>query len=97
MIAAVIANESASSCHMTVWKRSSKLASCKTIATAACTRTKAPRYKKAGSDQQPRHELAAEEDDRNREQQAEHEQADIPVRRAGHRQDVVETRRRRQG
>jgi hypothetical protein len=41
--------------------------------------------------EQPRHELAAEEDDRNREQQAEHEQADISVRRAGNRQNVIQT------
>ena len=40
--------------------------------------------------EQPRHQLAAEQDDRDREQQAEHEQADVAVRRAGHRQDVVQ-------
>src|SRR5215216_4905419 len=40
--------------------------------------------------QKPRYELATEEDDRNREQQTEDEQAEITVRRAGDRQDVVE-------
>ena len=89
---AVIANESASSCHMSVWNRSRE-------ACIVQDHRHRGMHQNEGADiqegweatQQPRHELAAEEDDRNREQQAEHEQADVPVRRAGNRQNVVET------
>ena len=92
MITAVIASERASSCHRTVWTRPSKVGIVQDHRHRGMHQDEGAEVQEGReAAEQPRHELAAEEDDRDREQQTEHEQADVAVRRAGDRQDVVET------